>query len=137
LGRINQEEELMSESTSRWIVIVLTIVTAAIHLSLGVGGVIMHPDTLCVLFILNALGYLALLAALFLNVPFFKDHRLLAHYLLIAFATVTFIAFFIVNFDILPQIGIAAIIAKADELLLIAVTSMRLRVIRPAATTQG
>ena len=127
----------MSESTSRWIVIVLTIVTAVIHLGLGIGGVVMHPDTLSILFILNGLGYFALLAALFLSVPFFKDHRLLAHYLLIAFATVTFIAFFIVQFDNLPHVGIAAIIAKADELLLIAVTSMRLRVVRPAATTQG
>lgn len=118
----------MSRSTLRWAVIILTLITALIHLALGIGGVLGQPDALSVLFILNGLGYLALLAAVFLSVPFFATRRALAHYLLMLFAAVTFVAFFALNFSRLGQQGPMAIIAKVDELLLIIAAYLHLRV---------
>jgi len=75
---------------------------------------------------LNALGYLALLAALFVpNVPVFADNRALAHYLMIAYAALTFVLYFMLNG--FSHLGAAAIVAKLAELILMASTWMHLR----------
>lgn len=117
----------MSRSVLRWAVIILTVVTALIHLALGIGGLLGQPDVLSVLFIFNGLGYFALLAAVFLDMPFFATRRALAHYLLMLFAAVTIVAFFAINFSRLDQQGPAAIVTKGDELLLIVATFLHLR----------
>src|SRR5947209_7747957 len=101
----------MNRSTLRIVVIVLTLITTGIHLYLAV-SYLRHNQyqSLAYTFILNGIGYLALLAALFLDVPYFKDHRDVAHYLLMGFAAVTFIAFFVVNRnDLANQLGATAI----------------------------
>lgn len=71
-------------------VIVLTLATAAIHLLLGfvqlsmgmMGGV---------MFLANAVGYVGLLAALYLRLPiaFLSQNRSLIRWVLVAFAAVT------------------------------------------------
>ena len=64
-------------------ILLLGLATAGIHFSL------LFPD---VMFILNGLGYLALLAAYFLPLPFAKDNRGLVRWAFIAFTLVTILA---------------------------------------------
>jgi hypothetical protein len=115
----------VDRSTLRIAIIVLTLITAIVHLALAVmdltGG---HAGGLTYAFIANGIGYLALLAALFMDVPYFRDHRDIAHWLLIAFAAVTLIGFFVVNGF---SFGPAAIIAKVAEVLLIIATFLHMR----------
>lgn len=59
---------------------VLTLATALIHLSLN------FPDPA---FILNGLGYLALLAALLLPLPWLQSRRALARWALLGFTALT------------------------------------------------
>jgi hypothetical protein len=61
-------------------VIVLTLIAAAVHLSL------LFPD---LAFILNGLGYLALLAALYLPIRPLVPYRRLVRWSLIGYATLT------------------------------------------------
>lgn len=79
----------MSQSATRTIVIVLTLITAIVHLIvLNLGG--LQP-----MFIANGLGYLALLAALVRKFPAGQER--LVHYALMAYATVTILAWYMVN----------------------------------------
>lgn len=68
-------------------IIVLTIAAALIHFSLSI---IMGNFDL--MFTLNGLGYLALLAALFLDIPFARDNRKLVRFAFIGFTAVTILA---------------------------------------------
>jgi hypothetical protein len=61
-------------------VVLLTLFAAAVHLSL------LFPD---VAFILNGLGYLTLLAALYLPIPRLVPHRRLVRRVLMGYATLT------------------------------------------------
>jgi len=63
-------------------IVVLTIITALVHLSLN------FPDPV---FILNGLGYLALLAALYLPVPQAAPYRSLVRWVLIGYTALTVI----------------------------------------------
>ncbi len=77
----------------QYAVIVLTVLTALLHLGLGIGS---FQDTLGNLFVLNGLGYLALLAALYF-LPQFAGMRSLVRWALMAFAAVTIVAYFVMN----------------------------------------
>jgi hypothetical protein len=99
-------------------IISLTLITAIIHLViLNVRMGRIDPP-----FILNGLGYLALLAALYLPLPIAKDNRRLVRWLFIGFTIVTILAWFFISF--LPSIqngyndGIGYF-TKLDELALI------------------
>jgi hypothetical protein len=73
-------------------IIALTVATAAIHLILAFA----FPNPMfTTMFVLNGLGYLLLLAAYFLP-QFDRDHNLV-RWLLIAFASVTVIGYFVFN----------------------------------------
>src|SRR5918995_1259935 len=61
-------------------VVLLTLIAAAVHLSL------LFPDPA---FILNGLGYLMLLAALYLPVPWLVAHRRAVRWALIGYAALT------------------------------------------------
>jgi hypothetical protein len=68
-------------------IIVLALATAAIHLFLALRAV---PDMMTVIpFTLNFLGYVTLLAALYLPLPFARTHRRLVRYAFIVFTIVT------------------------------------------------
>jgi len=66
--------------TVQIVIILLAAITAFIHLSLS------FPDPM---FILNGLGFLALAAALFLPLPFAKDHRPLVRYVFKGYCLLT------------------------------------------------
>jgi hypothetical protein len=70
-------------------VIVLTVGTAVIHLYLGLQGFL--------LFILNGLGYLTLLAALTLPIPRFSDYRSLTQWVLAGYTTLTIFLWILVG----------------------------------------
>jgi hypothetical protein len=70
------------------VIVLLAVATAIVHLTLS------FPDPV---FILNGLGYLGLTAALFLPLPFFKDHRPLVRYVLIGFTLVTIIGWVLIG----------------------------------------
>src|SRR5215212_9208665 len=64
-------------------VVVLTLMAAVVHLSL------LFPDPV---FILNGIGYLGLLAALYLPVPRLVPHRRAVRWTLIGYAMLTILA---------------------------------------------
>jgi hypothetical protein len=86
-------------------IILLTLVTAAIHFSL------VFPS---VLFILNSLGYLALLGTLFLPIPLVMDYRHVVRWALAGYAALTIVLWILMG----SRIPIAYV-AKADEVILI------------------
>src|SRR4028118_625378 len=61
-------------------VVLLTLITAVVHLSLR------FPDPA---FILNGLGYMTLLAALYLTVPKLAPYRSIVRWAMIGYATLT------------------------------------------------
>ena len=64
-------------------VVVLTLMAAIVHMSR------LFPDPV---FVLNGLGYLTLLAALYLPIPHLVSHRRLVRWTLIGYATLTILA---------------------------------------------
>jgi hypothetical protein len=86
-------------------IILLTITTAIIHFALAFDW----------LFYANALGYLGLLALLYLPVPALARYRGIVRWLLIAFAAVTVVAWILIGMR-----GPLAYVTKAIEVLLIA-----------------
>ncbi len=90
----------------QWGIILITIATALIHFSL------LFPD---VLFILNGLGYLTLLAALYLPLPQLAGYRRLICWALLGYTALTIILWIIMG----SRIPIAYI-DKAIEVVLIA-----------------
>jgi hypothetical protein len=63
-----------------FVIILLAATTAIIHLTLS------FPDPM---FILNGLGFIVLTVALFLPLPFVKDHRSLIRYTFIGYCLLT------------------------------------------------
>ncbi len=88
-------------------IILLTLATAGIHFTL------VFPS---VMFILNAIGYLTLLAAYFLPLPFAKDNRDLVRWAFIGFTAVTILGWVAIG-DKSVALGY---ITKAIEVVLIA-----------------
>ncbi len=75
-----------SEPTLRIGIIILTLGTAFIHLTLA------FPDAV---FILNGLGYLALLAALYLPIPQLTQYRHLVRWTLVGYTALTIFLWFL------------------------------------------
>lgn len=99
----------MSERNTRLIIAILTLITAAVHLIvLNLQGI--HPE-----FVLNGLGYLGLLGALWFRFP--SGQQRLVHYAYMAFALVTIVAYFVVNMA--NGFGFLGLGTKAVEVLLI------------------
>jgi len=93
----------------RYAIIALTVITALVHLGLGI-------TTSNNLFLLNGVGYLALIVALYF-IPQLAGQRALIRWVLIAYTAVTFVLYFVFNW---PNIwGPAGLIDKAIELILI------------------
>jgi len=69
-------------------IILLTIATAVIHFTRN------FPDPM---FILNGLGYLALVAALYLPVPIARDHRRTVRYLLMGYTAITILLWIVMG----------------------------------------
>jgi len=98
-------------------IIILTLITAVIHLSLG-GS----------MFILNGLGYLALLAAYLLPQPFFAKRHGLIRWLFIAYTLLTIILYFVFHIDGSWQqdgLGLATKLAEVILVLLLFLDGQR------------
>lgn len=88
-------------------IIVLTILTAIVHLLLG------RP-----IFILNGLGYLGLLGLLFLPLSFLRPYRKIAPWVLMGYAALTIILYFVVQGN--RAFGnILGLVTKLDEVILL------------------
>ena len=72
-------------------IIILILITAALHL-LAAFDKQLFPDGPDPLFILNGLGYLGLLGAYFLPIPFFQQKHELVRKILIGYAILTIAA---------------------------------------------
>jgi hypothetical protein len=94
-------------------IVLLTLATAAIHLQLA------FPDPV---FILNGLGYLALLAALFLPIPQLARYRNAVRWVLIGYAALTIFLWILIGAR--TPIGY---IDKAIEVALIALLLLQTR----------
>ncbi len=100
----------MSQSTLRTVILVTGAITALIHLVLlNLGG------KLFPLFILNGLGYLALLGAFYFNPSIVATRRGLLHWVFMGFTAITILGWFLLG-DLSDPLGI---ITKIDEVVLI------------------
>ena len=98
-------------------IFVLTVATAGIHLYLALSAIgSMGFNGGVMLFILNGLGYLGLLALLQLPIRQLARFRSAARWALIAFAALTIVLFFIMA----PEYTIIGYVDKAIEVVLIA-----------------
>ncbi len=102
----------MNLSTKQWGIVGLTVATALIHIVLALRS----EGFFLVVFLLNGLGYLGLLAGLYF-VPQLQGQRALVRWALLAFTAVTFVLYFIFNWpDVRNALGL---VDKAIELVLI------------------
>ena len=90
-------------------IIILTLATALIHFSL------LFPD---IMFILNGLGYLALLAAYFLPIDIARKNHNLVRWLFILYTAVTIIAWVMIGDKSWPA-GAFGYVTKLIEVILI------------------
>src|SRR5690349_2776493 len=82
--------------TARQIGIILTaLATSALHFAAALDKVLFPagPDPL---FLLNGVGYLGLLGAYFLPIPFFQDRHKLVRWALIGYAILTIVAWIVI-----------------------------------------
>jgi hypothetical protein len=80
-------------SGMQWGAVGLAVLTAVIHLVLGLGA----PEPMfMILFVLNGVGYIVLVAALYF-LPAFAANRSLIRWTLIGFTAVTVILYFVFN----------------------------------------
>lgn len=98
-----------SPSVLRLGVIVLTLTTAIIHLYLGLSSSL--PP-----FVLNGLGYLALLAALYLPIPQLTPYRSTIRWVLVGYTALTIVLWLVITGGASTTIGY---IDKIVEVLLI------------------
>jgi hypothetical protein len=89
-------------------IILLTLSTAVIHIALA------QP-----LFILNGLGYLALLAAYLLPQPVFARRRTLIRYAFIAYTVLTIVLYFVVHANGSWQQDGLGVATKLAEIILV------------------
>jgi len=85
----------MQLKTRHYLIIVLVIATAALHFSAALDRGL-FPDGPDPLFSLNALGYLGLLGAYFLPVPFFQQRYKLVWWSLFVYVIVTILAWLVI-----------------------------------------
>lgn len=109
----------MNRSTLRIVITVLGLITAFVH------GVLLNMSMgkIDLLFTLNSLGYLALVAAFFFNPSFVAGRRRLLSYAFMAFAAVTIVAWVVLG----QPYTTLGYITKIDELLLIVALAMNLK----------
>jgi hypothetical protein len=88
IGNNSSDKKPINFGAKQVAIVLLTLLTAGIH------GIVLNiqMQTIDPLFTLNAIGYLALLGALYLQVPIAKDNRSLVRWLFIAYTAVTVLA---------------------------------------------
>jgi hypothetical protein len=112
----------MNRSALRIAIAILTVVTALIHLYIAFINFATGAFEFQPMFLLNALGYLTLLGALLLDLPFLAGRKSLVHYAFMAYTAVTILGW--------VAIGARNILGYSDkvvEVLLLAALWMHLR----------
>ncbi len=106
----------------RYLIILLTLITAGIHVyfyTQGTGLVFSGPDILFTFFLLNAVGYVVLLGLLYLPLGLPAGLHRLVRPVFIGFTILTILLYFIINI----RTGIWSVpwapIAKLDEAILV------------------
>jgi hypothetical protein len=84
----------MSKTNLRVAIIVLTVITALVHLSLNLG-----PSGIQPAFLANAIGYIVLLVVFFkwINLGFLAGREKMVWYGFMGYVVVTIVAYFVVN----------------------------------------
>ena len=86
----------MQLKTNHYIIIVLVLATAILHLAAAFDTVLFPNGVPDPLFVLNGLGYLGLLGAYFLPIPFFQERHKLIWQVLFGYVIVTILAWLII-----------------------------------------
>lgn len=103
---------MSSFTTTQKGIIVLTILTAILHLALGIG----FGGAFGIIFGLNFLGYVALLAGRYF-IPQLAGQRPLIHWAFIAYTVVTIVLYFVFNWPDIWNPG--GVIDKVIEIVLV------------------
>lgn len=109
----------MSASLRRNLIIVLTLITALIHIVLLNVLIIGDGGGFSPLFTLNGLGFLALLYAYLKNIP--AGRKGLVRWAFIAYTAITILAWLVLNGDFGDPVGV---VTKVDELALLVLLVM-------------
>jgi len=99
-------------STRKISIIILTIATALVHIVLAFNALSQGDMTTLIMFLLNGIGYLVLLAAYYLPVPIARNYHGLVRWIFIAFTAVTIIGWI--------AIGLRIPLAYVDKLVEVA-----------------
>ncbi len=97
MQEMSQRTGLSHLQPRHYAIIVLVIATAALHFGAAFDrSPTMFPNGPDPLFTLNGLGYLGLLGAYFLPIPFFQAHHKLVWYALVSYIIVTIVAWLVI-----------------------------------------
>ncbi len=99
----------------QWTIIALTVITAAIHIWLGLGFL----DAGGWIFVLNGVGYLALLTLLYAKIAAVAPYRTLIRWVLIGYTAITVIAWLFIGtgspFAGPVRMGAQTVVAYVDK----------------------
>jgi hypothetical protein len=107
VGRLDVIGDKMKTLTRNQIWIIISVLAAAaLHFGAATDKM-MFPDSPDPLFTLNGLGYLGLLGAYFLPIPFFQHRHKLVWWALFIYASITIMLWFVISV-VIGYIGNAA-----------------------------
>lgn len=95
MQRATYQERLTHLQPRHYAIIVLVVATALVHFAAALDRQL-FPDGPDPLFLLNGLGYLGLLGAYFLPIPFFQRQHKLVWWALVAFVILTIVAWLVI-----------------------------------------
>ena len=99
-------------------IVLLTVITAIIHLSLAFSAFGLGDMQTTIMFGLNGLAYLALVVAYYLPIQFFQRYHNLVRWAFIAFTAVTILGWVVIGDKSWPA-GAVGYLTKLDELILV------------------
>jgi len=86
----------MQLKTNQYAIIILVLATAVLHLAAAFDKVLFPAGVPDPLFLLNGLGYLGLLGAFFLPIPFFQEKHKLVWQVLFGYVILTIVAWLVI-----------------------------------------
>ena len=86
----------MQLKTNQYVIILLILATAILHLAAAFDRILFPDAAPDPLFLLNGLGYLGLLGAYFLPIPFFQQRHKLVWQVLFVYVIVTIVAWLVI-----------------------------------------
>ena len=86
----------MQLKTHHYVIILLVLVTAVLHLAAAFDRILFPDGVPDPLFLLNGLGYLGLLGAFFLPIPFFQQRHKLVWQVLFGYVILTIVAWLVI-----------------------------------------